>query len=152
MPAPPSLPPNAVLVCSGFHVTFAWLRFDDDRQYVDVSAAIEFLPRFGGTLRSTPFWISEADLLRLAAYFRETSRRPDAEADFAFVPLELGFELKAFDFDAESDSAQFDIRLNLGMDDDGRRVYGGALSTTSRGGFEGFAASLEQAARALRGG
>ena len=152
MAAPSPLPPNAVLACSGFVVTFAWLRFGADRRYVDVSAEIEFFPRFGGTLRSAPFWISAADLHRLAAYLRETSRRPDCEADFAFVPLELGFELRVFDFDPESDSALLEIRLNLGRDDEGRRVYGGASSTTSSGGLEGFAASLEYAARVLRVG
>ena len=139
------------LQARGYQVVFEVKQTQPVEGFLDIRIAFTLDPRLGGiTVEAVPISVMLADLSRLITYFEDHITRleqdPDSES-FTFVPLDLQFQLQAFSGEVRApNDGEFTMQfmVNVGLTEEGTRVYVGGESLIYLEELNQFLSSLRQ--------
>ena len=140
---------NSVLKTDGYAVHFCLKPAKHDPDFVDAVIAFTLEPPVGVLhVTSIPTFIHRDDLLRLVEYLTHHMEQlvyaPHSDSD-VFVPLELGFQVRAYSGAASSANEgafSLDVKVHVGNDANNARVYIGGEAVVSFGQIMSFTQTL----------
>lgn len=121
-----------IIECKGEGFTFQLVIISHVKESEIVDAIMNLIPVSVvkcSQITSVPFYLRKMDVQVLSNYFAKKFQEPYLEPNYAYVPLELGFELQFEDCDDET--ATMSLFINMGTRENDRILYCGM-----RGKFE----------------
>jgi hypothetical protein len=144
---------KCLLETDGYRVSFDLNSGENSKEYVDLVVELTLNKHLGSVaVRSVTTCITISDLWRLTAYFEEHIERLRQDFDsesYAFVPMELGFQVQALEGEIQQENdGEFSIRFLVNVGEGSKqnhRVYIGGESVVTLKNIRRFIVSLHEA-------